>query len=78
MIKNFEEIAFVIDIKSPLFFTWRSGDHSEQYRLLSLYINKVGCEVGFLCLDIKKNQILSVDFGMYEEFINEGNTLKGF
>lgn len=78
MIKNFEEIAFVIDIKEPIFFKWKTGETTEHHKLLSVYINKLGCEVGFLSMDMKKSKIISIDWEMYEEFIGEGNSLEGF
>jgi len=78
MIKNFEEVAFVIDIKEPIFFKWKIGEATEHHKLLAIYINKVGCEVGFLSLEMKRSAISSTNWDLYEEFISEGNNLEGF
>jgi len=78
MIKNFEEVAFVVDIKEPVFFKWKIGETTQNHKLLAIYINKAGCEVGFLSMDIRNHSITSVGWDLYEEFISEGNALEGF
>jgi len=77
MIKNPEEIAFTIDIKEPFFFRWRTGTHIQNHKLLSIYINCFGCEVGFLSMNLDDLSINSIGWDFYEEFISYGNNLNG-
>jgi len=68
-LKDFDLIAHTINIEEGTgSFKWGDSD----YKLIALYLNKYGAEIGGTCRDVKTGRIISMDSFLHEEFIADG------